>query len=258
MWTDSHCHLDYPGIAERVDEVLVAARAAGVSTFLTIGTRLDQAERVIAIAERFEDVWCTVGVHPHEAEAMAGDLSVERLVDLARHPKVVGLGETGLDFFYEHSPRQVQADCFRIHLEAARRTGLPVVVHTRDADEETALILEEAMAAGPVRGLLHCFSSGADLAQRALDLGFLISFSGILTFRNAQAVRDVAAMVPQDRLLVETDAPYLAPIPHRGRTNEPAYVVHTAGKLAELRGMEPAVLAAVTSANFRRLFDKVA
>jgi TatD DNase family protein len=257
MLVDSHCHLDFPDLAGELDAVVARARAAGVGTLVTIGTKLSEAEKVIAIAERFPDVWATVGVHPHEAAVEPGE-DTARLIELARHPKVVGIGETGLDYFYEHSPRDRQAVCFRAHIAAARETGLPLIVHSRDADADTAAILAEEMEQGAYTGLLHCFSSSVQLAEQAVKLGLYISFSGILTFKSANAVREAAQAVPEDRLLIETDAPYLAPVPMRGKRNEPAFVVHTAMRLAELRGTSAAELESVTTANFHRLFRKVA
>jgi TatD DNase family protein len=257
MLVDSHCHLDFPDLAGEVDAVVARARAAGVGTLVTIGTKLSEAEKVIAIAERFPNVWATVGVHPHEAAVEPGE-DTARLVELARHPKVVGIGETGLDYFYEHSPRERQAACFRAHIAAARETGLPLIVHTRDADADTAKILAEEMEQGAYTGLLHCFSSSRQLAEQAVKLGLYVSFSGILTFKSADAVREAAQAVPEDRLLIETDAPYLAPVPMRGKRNEPAFVVHTAKRLAELRSRTAAELESVTTANFHRLFRKVA
>jgi TatD DNase family protein len=253
---DSHCHLDYykEEDGER-DAVVVRARAAGVATMVTIGTRISEFERVRKIAERYDDVYCTVGIHPHEA-ASEPAVSIDRLVELTRHPKVIGIGETGLDFYYDHSPRDRQAEVFRTHIVAAREAGLPLIVHSRNADVETAKLLEEGAAEGALRGLIHCFSTTRQLSGRATDIGFLISLSGILTFKNAVELREIAREIPIEQLLVETDAPYLAPIPHRGKRNEPAFVTHTADHLAELRGMAPAELAAATTANFFRLFTK--
>lgn len=256
MLVDSHCHLDFPDFADEIDAVVGRAKSAGIGTLVTIGTKLSEAEKVIAIAERFPNVWATVGVHPHEAAAEPGE-DTARLVQLAHHPKVVGIGETGLDYYYEHSPKDRQAACFRAHIAAARQTGLPLIVHTRDADADTATILREEMEQGAYTGLLHCFSSSQQLADQAIQLGLYVSFSGILTFKSAEAVREVARAVPEDRLLVETDAPYLAPVPMRGKRNEPAFVAHTAKRLAELRGTTQAVLEATTTANFHRLFRKV-
>ena len=256
MLVDSHCHLDFPDFAEDLDAVMGRAAAAGVGVMLTINTHLTRFERSLAVAERFDNVWCTVGVHPHEAGSEPA-AEVERLVDLSRHPKVVGFGETGLDYFYDKSPRERQRDSFRAHLAAARATGLPVVVHTRDADDDTAAILAEEMGKGAFTGLIHCFSSGPELAARALDLGLMISVSGIVTFKKTEALRATLAAVPLDRLLVETDCPYLAPVPHRGKRNEPAYVAATAAALAAVKGLPAGDVEAATTANFFRLFSKV-
>ncbi len=255
MLIDSHCHLDFPELTSDESGVLARARTAGVGGMLTIGTRLDQFERVRAIAERHDNVWCSVGVHPHEAKE-EGQRTPDRLIEAAAHPKVIGIGETGLDFFYEHSPRAEQAESFRAHIAAARQTGLPLIVHTRDADAETGDILEEEYAKGGFPGLIHCFSSGRSVAERALALGLYVSISGIVTFKAAEDLRTIVRDLPLDRLLVETDAPYLAPIPKRGKTNEPAYVAHTAAKVAELKGVSLAELEAATTDNFFRLFTK--
>jgi TatD DNase family protein len=257
MLIDSHCHLDFDAFGPELDAVVERARRAGVGGFLTICTRLTEFDRVRTIAERFDDVWCSVGIHPHEA-ASEPETSAARLVELTHHPKVIGIGEAGLDYYYEHSSRDRQRDVFRHHIAAARGSGLPLIVHSRDADEETVAMLEEGAAAGGLTGVIHCFSSTAYLAERALALGFYISFSGIVTFRNAETLRDIAKTIPHDRLLVETDAPYLAPVPHRGKRNEPAFVAHTAAFLAALRGVEPARLAAESTVNFLRLFAKAA
>jgi TatD DNase family protein len=255
MLIDSHCHLDFPELSTDEAGVLARARTAGVGGMLTIGTRLDQFDRVRAIAERHGNIWCSVGVHPHEAKE-EGQQTPDRLLEAARHPRVVGIGETGLDFYYEHSPREEQAESFRAHIAAARQSGLPLIVHTRDADSETGDILENEYAKGPFTGLIHCFSSGPDVAQRALALGLYISISGIVTFKAAEALRTIVRDLPLDRLLVETDSPYLAPIPKRGKTNEPAFVAHTAAKVAELKGVSVAELEAITTDNFFRLFTK--
>ncbi len=251
MLVDSHCHLDYATAAER-PEILARARRAGVGTLLTIGTKVSEFSAIRAIAEGDADIWCSVGIHPHEAESES-DLALQELVSLTTHPKVVGIGETGLDFYHEHSPRARQEAVFRTHCAAARETGLPLIVHTRDADPETAAILRQEK---PPAGVIHCFSSSRELAEKALELGFFISFSGIVTFKNAGELRDIARDLPLDRLLIETDAPYLAPVPMRGKRNEPAYVVHTAAVVAALRGLPPEELARVTTANFFRLFTK--
>jgi TatD DNase family protein len=248
---DSHCHLDYADAAER-PEILARARRAGVGTMLTIGTKIGDFASVRAIAEGDADVWCSVGIHPHEAAA-EDDQAVASIAALARHEKVIGIGETGLDFYYEHSPRVRQAAVFRAQCAAARETGLPLIVHTRDADPETAVILAHEKVS---TGVIHCFSTGRQLAEKALELGFYISLSGIVTFKNAEAIRAIARDIPLDRLLVETDAPYLAPVPMRGKRNEPAFVVHTVARVAELKGVSADELARVTSENFFRLFAK--
>lgn len=252
---DSHCHLDFPELAADQDAVIARARAAGVGHFLTICTHVTRAEKIRAIAEKYDDVSATVGIHPHEAGKEPA-VDVAKLLDLSTHPKVVGFGETGLDFFYEHSPRADQDRSFRVHLAAAREANLPVIIHTRDADAETTAILAEEMEKGKFAGLVHCFSSGPDLAKAAIDLGLYISFSGIVTFKKAESLREVVKAVPLDRLLVETDSPYLAPIPHRGKTNEPAFVVHTASMVAQLKGISQHELAVATTQNFFRLFQK--
>ena len=256
MLVDSHCHLDFPDYAGNVEGVIARARAAGVGTMLSIGTELARFPGVRAVAENFPEVWCSVGVHPHEAEKElltdAGPLLAE-----TRHPKVVGIGETGLDYYYEHSPRGPQIANFRAHIDAARRARLPLIVHTRDADDDTIAVLEEEMGKGAFTGLIHCFTGTQRLADAALALGMSISVSGIATFKNSTALRDVLKTVPLERLLVETDAPFLAPVPHRGKTNEPAFVVHTARMLAQLKGVDETELAAATTENFFRLFSKV-
>jgi TatD DNase family protein len=256
MLVDSHCHLDFPDYAGAVEGVVARARAAGVGTCLSIGTELARFPGVRAVAEKFPDVWCSVGVHPHEAEKEllrdAGPLLAE-----TSHPKVVGIGETGLDYYYEHSPRGPQIANFRAHIDAARRSGLPLIVHTRDADDDTIRVLEDETGKGAFAGLIHCFTGTQRLADAALALGFSISVSGIATFKNSAALRAVLKTVPLDRLLVETDAPFLAPVPHRGKTNEPAFVVHTARMLADLKGVSEEELAAATTQNFFRLFSKV-
>ena len=252
---DSHCHLDFPDFVDELEEVVGRAHDAGVGWMLTICTHVTRFAQVLAVAEAFEGVFCTVGVHPHEASAEP-EATAEHLVRMARHPKVVGFGETGLDYYYEHSPREAQERSFRAHIAAAHQAGLPVVVHSREADADTVRILEEEHAGGPFAGVIHCFTGGRDLADEVLALGLHVSFSGILTFRKAADLRAVAAAVPLDRLLVETDAPYLAPEPKRGKRNEPAFAALTAARLAEIRGTEPATLAAATTDNFFRLFAK--
>ena len=254
MLVDSHCHLDFPEFAPELDAVVARARAAGVGAMLTIGTTLANFAKVRAVAESAPDIWCSVGIHPHEAEKepLAGP---EPLTALAAHPKVVALGETGLDYYYGHSPRAAQIANFRVHIAAARETGLPLVVHTRDAEDDSIAILTEAKDKG-VGGVIHCFTGTAKLARAALDLGFYISASGIATFKKSEDLRAVFADVPLDRLLVETDAPYLAPQPYRGKRNEPAFVVETAKTIAAVKGVEPEALAAATTDNFFRLFAK--
>ncbi|MBM3732998.1 MAG: TatD family deoxyribonuclease [Acidimicrobiia bacterium] len=259
MLVDSHCHLDFPEFASDLDAVVARAGEAGVGTMLTIGTRLDRFAGVRAVAERFANVYCTVGIHPHEAKDWAKDAPekvADELARLADHPKVVGFGETGLDFYYEHSPKADQERSFRAHIAAARDAGLPLVVHSRDADQDTLRVLRDEYRQGPFAGLMHCFSSGWELAEGALALGLYISFSGIVTFKKADEVRAVAAKVPLDRLLVETDAPYLAPHPNRGKRNEPAFTALTAARLAEDRGLAAEAFAEATTANFFRLFAK--
>ncbi|WP_288199650.1 TatD family hydrolase [uncultured Pleomorphomonas sp.] len=256
MIVDSHCHLDFPDFAGETDALIARAAAADVRLMVTIGTRVRDFGKVRAIAEAHSQVYCTVGTHPHEAEKEA-DVAVEELVDLAAHPKVIGIGEAGLDYFYDSSPRDVQAEVFRRHIAAARMTGLPVCIHSRDADADMIAILEEETGKGAFPILLHCFSSGRQLMERATALGAFVSFSGILTFKRSDELRAIARDVPMDRLLVETDAPYLAPLPWRGKRNEPAYVAHTAKVLAEVKGVAPEEMAATTTANFARLFAKV-
>lgn len=255
MIVDSHCHLDHFQ-GEEQDAVVARAKAAGVGVMVTIGTRIGPgAATVREIADRYDNVFATIGIHPHNAGE--GEVpSVETLLAEADHPKVVGIGESGLDYFYDKAPREAQREGFRRHIGAARQSGLPLVIHGRDADADIAAILEEEAARGTFPFLLHCFSSGADLARTAVRLGGYISFSGMLTFPKSDAIRAVAADVPADRLLVETDSPYLAPVPLRGKRCEPAYVVHTAAKLAEVRGLEPAALAELTTGNFLRLFSR--
>lgn len=256
MLIDSHCHLDFPELAADLDGVLARARGAGVDLMLTISTKVRQFAAVEAIAMAHDDVFCSVGTHPHHA-AEEADVTVDELIELARRPKVVAIGEAGLDYHYDHSPRDVQKKSFRTHIAAARKTGLPLVIHAREADADVARMLEEETREGAFLFVLHCFTSGADLAQTGLALGGYISFSGVVTFKNADHLRDIALAVPDDRLLVETDAPYLAPVPMRGKVNEPAYVAHTAARLAELRGVSAEEIARLTSANFFRLFGKV-
>jgi len=252
MLVDSHCHLDFPDFAPERDAVIGRAFAAGIGMMLTICTRLDQFDGVKAIAESDPRIWCSVGAHPHEAADHA-TLIADRLVALAAHPRVVGIGETGLDFHYDLSPHDVQERVFRAHIAASQATGLPLIIHAREADSEIAAILA---AEKPPPGVLHCFTGSRALAEAAVDLGFYISISGIVTFRNAEDLRAIVRDVPLDRLLVETDAPYLAPVPYRGKRNEPAFVTATAAAVAALKGIEAEELAAVTTANFFRLFAK--
>ena len=255
MIVDSHCHLDHFQGQEQ-DDVVARAKAAGVATMVTIGTRLgDQAATVRAIADRHDGVFATVGIHPHNAGERDAPTVAEILRE-ADHPKVIGIGESGLDYFYDKAPRPMQAESFRAHIAAARVSGLPLVIHSRDADDDMAAILEQEAGQGAFPFLLHCFSSGADLARLAVRLGGYVSFSGMLTFPKSDAIRAVAAETPADRLLVETDSPYLAPVPFRGKRCEPAYVAHTAAKLAEVRGLGIAALAELTTGNFHRLFTR--
>lgn len=252
---DSHCHLNYKGVAEVQGDVLTRARDTGVMAFLNISTRESEWDAVVATAEREADVWATVGIHPHEADQHP-DVDTARLVARAAHPRVVGIGESGLDYYYDHSDRRAQQVSFRSHLAACRQTGLPIVVHTRDAEDDTAAILRDELGKGAFPGVLHCFTGSAELARTALDLGFYISISGIVTFKSAQALQAVAKDLPQDRLLIETDAPFLAPVPHRGKQGEPAFVADTCRFLAQLRGEEAEALADATRANFHTLFAK--
>ena len=256
MLVDSHCHLDFPELNADLDAVLARARTADVGLMVTISTRVRRFNELRALAEAHDNVFCSVGTHPHNA-AEEPDVTVEELLELARHPKVVAIGEAGLDYHYDHSPRDVQMKSFRTHIAAARETGLPLVIHARDADADIAGMLEEESAKGAFPFVLHCFTSGPDLARRGLALGGYISFSGVITFKNAAALRDIALAVQSDRLLIETDAPYLAPEPLRGKTNEPAFVVHTAARLAALRGVHESEMARLTTENFFKLFKKV-
>ncbi len=256
MLVDSHCHLDFPDFAADLDGVVARARAAGIGCVVTISTRVKRFDGLLAIAERFPDVYCSVGTHPHNAHEEP-DVTAADLVALTRSTKVVALGEAGLDYHYDNSPRDAQERGFRSHIAAARETGLPLVIHTREADADTARILEEETGKGTFPAVLHCFTGGVDLARRAIELGLFISFTGILTFKNSTALRDIAAQLPADRILVETDAPYLAPGKLRGKRNEPAYVIETAKVLAETRGVTLDEIAQQTTANFFRLFSKV-
>jgi len=252
---DSHCHLDFDDFNKDRVETIQRARTAGVATMVTICTRVTRFEQIRAIAESDRDIWCSVGIHPHQAEEEPL-VSVEDLVTRAAHPKVIGIGETGLDYYYDNSPRDLQQSSFRIHIAAARETGLPLIVHTRDADDDMGDILEDEMEKGAFQGVLHCFSSGRRLAERALEIGFYISFSGIVTFKNAEDLRDIARDVPVDRILVETDSPFLAPVPNRGKRNEPAFVVDTAAKVAEVKNLDNDLLSITSTENFFHLFNK--
>jgi TatD DNase family protein len=256
MLIDSHCHLNYKGLIEDQQNVLERARGAGVGLMLNIATRESEWDDVLATAIREPDVWATVGIHPHEADEHP-HIDTAKLVERAAHPRIVGIGETGLDYYYDHSDRERQQRSFRAHIVAARETGLPLIVHTREAEEDTIAILREEMGKGAYGGVIHCFTASGAFADKAMDLGFYISISGIVTFKNAKDLQETAARLPGDRLLVETDSPFLAPIPHRGRPCEPAYVADTARFLATLRGDDLADLAAQTTANFHALFSKI-
>lgn len=256
MLVDSHCHLDFPDFADERPQLVARAEANGISRMVTICTRVKRFAEILAIAEEFPSVYCSVGTHPHNA-AEETDITADQLVALSDHPKVVAIGEAGLDFHYDKSPRADQRAGLRTHIEAARRTGLPLVIHTRDAEAETEQILREELQKGAFKAVLHCFSSGRGLAEAGIEMGFYVSFSGILTFKKSDELREIARDLPLDRLLVETDAPYLAPMPYRGKRNEPSYVRHTAEVLADVKGLPYAALAAATTANFFRLFDKV-
>ncbi len=256
MLIDSHCHLDFPDFSDDIDNVVQRARDAGVGRMVTICTRVKKFPQVLAVAERFGDVCCSVGTHPHNADEEL-DVSVEDLINLTKHKKVVAIGEAGLDYHYDKAPREAQAQGFRTHIAAARETGLPLVIHARSADDDMITILKEETRAGAFPAILHCFSSTRKLAEAGLDLGLTVSFSGILTFKNSQDIRDIARDMPHDRVLVETDAPYLAPMPHRGKTNEPSYVTHTADVLAEVWGVDSEEVWKNTTENFFNLFKKV-
>ncbi len=257
MLIDSHCHLEYEGLVEDQQGVLVRARAAGVRGFLNISTRRTEWRQVIETAERECDVWASVGIHPHEADQHA-ELGKDALQSATDHPRVIGIGESGLDYYYDNSDREVQRKLFRMHIAVARTTGLPIIIHTRDAEDDTAAILADEMAKGRFPALIHCFTASRDFAAKVLDLGLTISLSGIVTFKNAVELQQIAAELPSDRLLVETDSPFLAPVPHRGRTCEPAFVRDTAAFIADLRGEPPERLAETTTANFYALFGKAA
>ena len=256
MLVDHHCHLDFPQLAEDREGLLARARAAGVGVMVTISTRVGKLPKLLTIAEAHPNVFCSVGTHPHYADDEP-DVTTADLVEKSGHPKVVAIGEAGLDYHYQKSSREGQAEGFRRHIAAARETGLPLEIHARDADEDTIRILEDEHVKGAFPAILHCYTGGAKLARRAVELGLYVSFTGVVTFKNSSGLREIAADVPLDRLLVETDAPYLAPVPFRGKTNEPAYVVHTAACLAEVKGITPDAFAKTTTDNFFRLFAKV-
>ena len=257
MFADSHCHLNYKGLVEDQAAVLARARAAGVSAMLNISTRAAEWDEVVGLAEREPDVFASVGVHPHDADTHE-DVETARLVERARHPRVVGIGESGLDFYYDRSDRDRQRASFRAHIAAARETGLPIIVHTREAEGDTHAILAEEMGKGAFPGVIHCFTASAAFAAKALDLGLYISISGIVTFKNARELQETAKRIPGERLLIETDSPFLAPVPHRGKACEPAFVADTARFLATIREVPVEGLAGRTAANFRALFSKVA
>ena len=257
MLVDSHCHLNYKGLVERQDEVLKNAREAGVTAFLNISTRQSEWADIVATAEREKDVWASIGIHPHEADEHA-DLGKGALLEAAEHARVIAIGETGLDYYYDKSDRGVQQALFRTHIEVARETGLPLIIHTRDADDDTAAILTEEMEKGAFPALIHCFTASAQFGRTVLDLGLTVSLSGIVTFKNAAEIQEFAKEIPSDRILVETDSPFLAPVPHRGKTCEPAFVCNTAEYVADLRGVNLEQLAETTTDNFYRLFSKAA
>jgi TatD DNase family protein len=256
MLVDSHCHLDFPDFADDLDAIVARAEAAGIGRIVTISTRVKRLDALLDITARFPNVYCSVGTHPHNADEEDG-IAAEQLIELSRHPKVIALGEAGLDYFYAHGSREAQQRGFRIHIAAARATGLPLVIHTREADEDCGRILEEEMAKGSFRAVLHCYTGGRELAMKAISLGLSISFTGILTFKKSEALRGLAAELPADRIMVETDAPYLAPGKFRGKRNEPAYVVEIAKVLAEARGVSLEEISRQTTENFFRLFSKV-
>lgn len=257
MLIDSHCHLEYKGLIEDQSAVLNRARQSGVGGFLNISTKFSEWEQVVATANREKDVWASVGIHPHEADQHA-DLDFDHLRKAVSDPKVIAIGETGLDYYYDKSDRNVQQRLFRGHIEVARETGLPVIIHTRDAEDDTAAILEDELGKGAFPALIHCFTASADFGRKVLDLGLTISLSGIVTFKNAKELQEIAAELPEDRILVETDSPFLAPVPHRGKVCEPAFVQNTAEFVANLRGVAPEALAQTTTKNFFNLFTKAA
>ena len=255
MLVDSHCHLNYKGLVEDQAAVLARARDSGVTAMLNISTRESEWDEVVGLAEQEADVWASVGIHPHEADAHP-DIDAAKLVARAANPRIIAIGETGLDYYYDKSDREQQRISFRSHIAAARQTGLPIIIHTRDAEEDTATILAEEMAIGEFSGVIHCFTASADFANKALELGLYISLSGIVTFKNATDLQDVAKWLPADRMLVETDAPFLAPVPHRGKTGEPAFVADTARFVARLRDETEEAFVRQTTDNFYKLFSK--
>ena len=257
MMIDSHAHLDYAELSDDLEGVLARAAEAGVSHIITIGVKLTTADRPKALAEAHDNIWCSVGIHPHEAGSEPDAANIDAILASADHPKCVAIGEAGLDYFYDYASPKQQEDSFRAQIAVARCLDLPIIVHARDADSDVAAILENEMEKGAFRGVLHCFSSGAELAERAIDIGFYISFSGILTFNKAEELRLIATNIPEDRILVETDSPYLAPVPYRGRPNEPAYTAHTLEKLATVRGKRPVEMAHITRKNTLRLFNRM-
>ena len=257
MIIDSHAHLDYPQLADDLPAVLARAGAAGVDRVITIGVKLSTADRPRRIAESYDNVWFSAGIHPHEAGNEAQACDIDAIMAAADHPRCVAIGEAGLDYHYDYAPRDRQAASFRAQITAARQLGLPIIVHAREADQDIAEIIEDEMDKGAFTGVLHCFSSGTELAKRALNVGFYVSFSGILTFKSAETIQQVAREAPADRIMVETDAPFLAPVPMRGKSNEPAYTSHTLAKLAELRDMQVDDMARVTRANTVRLFSRM-
>ena len=257
LMIDSHAHLDYAQLSDDLDGVLARAAEAGVSHIITIGVKLTTSDRPKALAEAHDNIWCSVGIHPHEAGSEPDAANIDAILASADHPKCVAIGEAGLDYFYDYATPKQQEDSFRAQIAVARCLDLPIIVHTRDADSDMAAILENEMGKGAFRGVLHCFSSGAELAERAIDIGFYISFSGILTFNKAEELRAIATNIPEDRILVETDSPYLAPVPYRGRPNEPAYTAHTLEKLATVRGKPLVEMAHITRKNTIRLFNRM-
>lgn len=255
MFVDSHCHLNYKGLVEDQMAVIARAREAGVDAMLNISTRESEWDDVLAVAEQHGDIWASVGIHPHEADQHP-EVDARKLIARAVHPQVIAIGETGLDYYYDHSDRERQRESFRAHISAARETGLPLIVHTRDAEADTSAILRDQMGRGSFTGVIHCFTASQAFAETALELGFFISMSGIATFKNAKDLQTIVPTIPEDRLLIETDAPFLAPVPHRGKTCEPAFVADTARHLSAIRGVSVEQLAETTTANFFRLFSK--